>query len=68
MSASTGRRYPLTMVCEVYGVARSTVNARLRRMREPSITPPRKRGPKTRWSDDEVLEAIRKVLEESPFF
>ncbi len=67
MSPSTGRRYPLTMVCEVYGVARSTVNARLRRIREPSIAPARKRGPKTRWSDDEVLEAIREVLEASPF-
>jgi putative transposase len=67
VSPSTGRRYPLTMVCEVYGVARSTVNARLRQMRDPSIAPPRKRGPRTRWSDEEVLEAIREVLEQSPF-
>jgi transposase InsO family protein len=55
------------MVCEVYGVARSTVNARLRRLREPSIVPAKKRGPKTERSDEEVLEAIREVLAQSPF-
>jgi len=66
VSAATGRRYPLTMICAVFRVARSTVY----RTMTPAITTPpgaAKRGPKTRWSDAEVVAAIRAVLAATPF-
>jgi len=66
VSATTGRRYPLTMICAVFGVARSTVYRTL----APAISAPPvavKRGPKTRWSDAEVVAAIRAVLAATPF-
>src|SRR5215467_8884322 len=66
VSAATGRRYPLTMICAVFRVARSTV---YRTTAPASSAPPiaAKRGPKTRWSDAEVVAAIRAVLASSPF-
>ena len=64
-SRATGRVYPVTMICAVYRVARSSVYA----MTPPAAppTPARKPGPKTRHSDGEVLEAIRAVLAACPF-
>jgi len=64
VSPSTGRRYPLTMVCTVFRVARSTVYA------APSPRPAvtlGKRGPKTATSDAELVAAIRAVLVATPF-
>jgi transposase InsO family protein len=59
-----GRRYPLTMICAVYRVARSSVYAlRIQPLRSTAA----KRGPKTRVSDGELLTAIRHVLATSPF-
>ena len=60
VSRATRRVYPLTMICAVYRVARSSVYA---------VTPPpsSKPGPKTCHSDREVLEAIRAVLAACPF-
>jgi hypothetical protein len=66
VSAATGQRYPLTMICAVFRVARSTVY----RTTTPAIsTPPVavKRGPKTRWSDAQIVAAIRAVLAATPF-
>ena len=63
-SPGTGRRYPLTMICAVFRVPRSTV------YRTPPPAAPRgavKRGPKTAHSDAEVVEAIRAVPAASPF-
>jgi transposase InsO family protein len=64
ISPGTGRRYPLTMICAVFRVARSSVY----------VTPaPRpavrlgKRGPKTVTSDAELVTAIRAVLAATPF-
>jgi transposase InsO family protein len=54
------------MVCELFRVPRSTVYAVGAVSPEPS-SPPRKRGPRTRWSDEEVLAGIRQVLQESRF-
>lgn len=65
MSAGTGRRYPLTMVCEIYRVARSSVYAS--REGESGTAPRGKRGPRTPWRDEAVLEEIREVLRESRF-
>ena len=64
ISPSTGRRYPLALICRVYGLARSTVYAD-----RPAPTPAatRKRGPKTPVSDQKLVTAIRQVLTTSPF-
>src|SRR5215470_3881937 len=66
VSSATGRRYSLTMICTVFRVARSTVY----RTTAPARSAPpsaAKRGPKTRWSDAEVVAAIRAVLATTPF-
>jgi len=64
VSPAMARRYPLTMVCEVTGVARSSVYAAAA---PSSLEPPAKRGPKTPHTDAEVLGAIRQVIGESRF-
>lgn len=65
MSAATGRRYPLSWVCEIYRIARSSVYAW---RASGSPRPVRsKRGPKTAWSDDDVVAAVREVLKASSF-
>jgi hypothetical protein len=64
-SRSTGRRYPLTMICQVYRVARSTVYVQA--TGEPVTEPAPKRGPKTTVSDAELLVVIRRVLADAPF-
>jgi hypothetical protein len=64
VSPSTGRRYPLTVVCAVSRVARSTVYA------APAarpVAPLGKRGPKTATRDAELVAAIRAVLAATPF-
>ncbi len=67
MSPGTGRRYPLTMVCEVWRVARSTVYAMRARGLGSEVGEPRKRGPKTEITDEELVSEIRGVLRESDF-
>ena len=65
VSPGTQRPYPLTMICAVYRVPRSSVYA----AGVPTGPPARasKPGPKTRHSDAEVVEAIRAVLAACPF-
>ena len=66
ISIGTGRRYPLTMICAVFRVPRSTVY----RTMAPAPAVPlvtAKRGPKTARSDAEVVAAIRAVLAATPF-
>ncbi len=65
VSPSTGWRYPLTMLCASFRVARSSLYA----ARAPAGVgvAPGKPGPKTERSDAEVLEGIRAVLAASPF-
>ncbi len=65
-SPFTHRRYPLTMVCATYRVARSTVYAQAGPV-DAALPPRAKRGPKTLVTDVGLLEAIRQVLTESPF-
>ena len=68
MSPATGRRYPLTMISEVWHVARSTVYAALERSETPKPScEPKKRGPKTKLTDARLLDEIRAVLKESDF-
>jgi hypothetical protein len=66
ISPGNGRRYPLTMICAIMRVPRSTVY----RTTAPASAAPRvvaKRGPKTSPSDAEVVAAIRVVLAATPF-
>lgn len=64
-SPSTGRRYPVTLICAVYRLPRSTVYAT--RLPGAHTTAPRKRGPKTPTTDAMLLEGIRAVLAHCPF-
>lgn len=72
MSPSTGQPYPLTLICSVWRVARSSVYASAgrealagdRSAEEPAAV---KRGPKTSLSDAELVEEIRSVLKGSSF-
>ena len=54
VSPSTRRRYPLTMICAVYRVPRSSL---YRALAPPQVPPrpPAKRGPRTPISDAELV-------------
>ena len=64
VSPSTGRRYPLTMLCQVWRVARSSVYTKAR---PAPAAPAGRRGPKPVIRDETVVAAIRAVLAETPF-
>lgn len=66
---ATGRRFPTRMICEVFGVAPSSLYAALERA-EPKVGPPparRRPGPRPKLSDFELLGRIRQVIADSPF-
>ena len=65
VSPGTGRRYPLTLICQVFRVPRSSVYAA--QAPPAPAGPPGKRGPKTRWADTELVAGIRAILGASPF-
>jgi len=64
-SASTGRTYGLARVLKAWGLPRSTFYERRRRPLCPR--PPARRGPKTRYSDDDLLAEIRRTNQKSSF-
>jgi putative transposase len=64
VSPSTGRHYPLTMLCEVWRVARSSVYAMARSALVPTGG---RRGPRPVVTDERVVVAIRAVLAATPF-
>jgi transposase InsO family protein len=64
-SPTTGRRYGLARVARLLGVARSSLYLG-RRIRRPGDEPS-KRGPRTPWTDTELLTRIETVLGASPF-
>jgi putative transposase len=64
VSPGTGRRYPLTTICAVFRVPRSSVYV----VRTPAPAGcSAKRGPKTARSDADIVEAIRGVLAATSF-
>lgn len=65
MSASLSRVVPLSRVCALTGVARSSVYA-VREARVVPITRAR-RGPKTAYADERLTASIREVLASTPF-
>lgn len=68
VSPGTGKRYPLTLVCAVFRVARSSVYAHVAAApREDSARGAGPRGPRPAVADEELLVRIRAVLAASPF-
>ncbi len=67
VSPSTGRSYPLTLVCEAWRVPKSSVYALRPATGGAGNSVAGKRGPKTELSDEELVVEIRTVLSESPF-
>ncbi len=65
-SPSTQRRYGLARVCRMWELARSTVYRAQARRTAPAERH-EKRGPKTPWTDAELVEKIRAVLAASLF-
>ena len=65
-SEATGRRYPTRTICEVFGVAPSSLYAALGRAELGAMARCRP-GPKPKLSDAELLERIRQVIHDSPF-
>lgn len=65
LSPSTGRKYGRARILAVWGQPRSTFYARQQRARQPAAL--QRRGPKTKYTDAELLEQIRAILTASPF-
>lgn len=65
LSPSTGKRYGLVRVCRVVGFPRSTLYARRRVAVEARVL--KKRGPKGKYTDAEVVEHIKADLDSSPW-
>ncbi len=64
ISPSSGKSYGVATVCRTWGLARTTVY----RHRAPARqAPPRRPGPIGPMPDAELVEAIRRVLHDSPF-
>ena len=67
-SAATGRRYGLKRVCRTWERSRSALYARRSRARHPERQgAAARRGPTPALSDEQLLAAIRRDLERSPF-
>jgi transposase InsO family protein len=67
-SPGAGRRYGLQRVCQVLGVARSSLYAARQRARSNVVVlHPGRRGPKPKLADAELLAAIQADLAASPF-
>lgn len=62
-SPTTGRQYGLKRVCEVWGVARSTLYASQKSRSSSTV----KRGPVPLFSDEMLLGKIRQAIKDSPF-
>lgn len=66
VSETTGKRYPLSLLCQVVAVPRSSYYEYERAQRE-ARREKKKRGPKVQADDRRLLELIREVLHRSPF-
>lgn len=67
VSPSANQPYGVALVCDVLGVARSTYYDRKAARDNPSPTPPKKRGPKTKLSDEQLTDEIRTILKDPIF-
>jgi putative transposase len=66
VSLSTRKSYGVVMVINEWDLSRSSYYARREREQKPA-SEARKRGPRTKYTDEELTEHIRQVLIESPF-
>ena len=66
ISISTRRRYGVARMCRVWGIARSGVYRR-RQAADAPPAPRRRPGPQGPMPDAALVEAIRRVLIDSPF-
>jgi putative transposase len=66
-SRSTGRTYGVRRVCAIWGVARSSFYDARRQDARPPERPTGRPGPKSAVSDAELLAAIRRDLDRSPW-
>ena len=66
ISISTRRRHGVARICRVWGVARAWVYRR-RCAAQAAQAPRRRPGPKGPMPDAALVEAIRRVLIDSPF-
>ena len=66
-SPGTGLVYGLERVCAVWGVPRLSFYAEQRKAVDPTKPAARRRGPKPKISDENLLAAIAADLEASPF-
>ena len=67
-SPGTGRVYGVERVCEIWGVPRSSFYAeQQRKVAEPVRPTARRRGPKPKISDEDLLAVILADLDASPF-
>lgn len=66
VSPSTGKRYGVQRVCSMLGLPRSSFYTR-RQERPVKRQSAGKRGPKPRWSDEDLRRLIEEDLAESPF-
>ena len=64
--SSTGRKYPLSLVCAVVEVPRSSYYEHQRKLRQEKRER-KKPGPKMQADDVRLLALIRDVLKRSPF-
>lgn len=55
------------MICASFRIARSTVYAAMGCADEFTVETPRKRGPRTSWTDEAVVSEIRSALKDRPF-
>lgn len=67
VSPSAQRPYGVALVCEIFGIARSTYYDQKAARDTSSPTPHKKRGPKTKLDDAALVVEIRKALSESLF-
>jgi len=66
-SPFTGQLYGVERVCRVFETPRSTFYAHQAKLNPTPVTPPQKRGPKSRVADAELLELVKADLESTPF-
>jgi hypothetical protein len=64
-SASAGRIYGRARVLKAWGLPRSTFYHQRRRQASPRL--PARRGPKTRYTYEQLVGEIRRRILESPF-
>ncbi|TPE42935.1 IS3 family transposase [Amaricoccus solimangrovi] len=66
-SPSVQRRYSLATVCRVWGVSWATLYRQRGATAANETRPPSRRGPRGAATDADLLDAIREVIEASPF-